>query len=85
MKGASKRLIGSSVPNPTALGFSEVPHKRNEKNMDENDKDKSIPPVPYRRFKELVDKNKELKSENDKLRAQIEILERILKERLRNK
>ena len=50
----------------------------------EDNKDKSIPPVPYVRFKELVDKNKELKAENEKLRAQIEILEKVLNERLRS-
>ena len=40
--------------------------------------------IPYSRFKEITDKNKVLKTENERLRAQIEILEKVLKERLQN-
>jgi len=50
----------------------------------EDDKEKSKPPVPYVRFKELVDKVRELKAENENLRTKIQLLEKALKERPQN-
>ena len=51
----------------------------------EEDKDQLKRPVPYVRFKELVDKVRELKTENERLRAHIQLLENDLKERPQNK
>lgn len=42
------------------------------------EKEKTIPPVPYKRFKEVVDKNRKFKLENTRLLAQIEILEKLI-------
>ena len=50
----------------------------------ENEKDKLKPPVPYARFKQLVDKIRELKAENQVLRTQVQLLEQTLKERPRS-
>jgi len=52
--------------------------------MTEDNREKEKPPVHYVRFKELVDQIREFKTENAKLRAQLEILEKVLNERLRS-